>query len=198
MEEQADETQATQTPQTSEVSPLRYEQPRRGGAKTFVWLLILVLLIAAVVGGVIFVKGQGGKEEEEAITPTPTETPTPTPSPTPTATPTPTKKPTTTPTPTPTKKATKGLSIRVLNGSGITGAAKEASEYLSSLGYEIAGVGNAATQDFENTVLEIKKSKESLLAQLKIDLQTKYTLGTASATLSETDSADAVVTIGKK
>lgn len=172
---------------------------RRGGAgKKILLFLIVLLLLGGVVGGFIFLRGQAGKSEEEAITPTPTEFPTPTPtpqtSPTPTGKPTPTEKPT----PTPTKKPTKGITIRVLNGSGVAGAAREAADYLAGLGYEIAGTGNATSYDLDKTGIEIKKVKESFLAQLKIDLATKYSLGTTSATLSTTDSADAVVTVGKK
>ncbi|MBI1919233.1 LytR C-terminal domain-containing protein, partial [Candidatus Microgenomates bacterium] len=171
----------------------------RGGSKKFFWLLLALLVIAAAVGGFFLI---GGQQKEEEITPTPTPTEQPTPTPTPETSPTPTKKVTPSPTeklsPTPTKKPTKGLSVRVLNGSGVTGAAKEASDYLSGLGYEIAGTGNASTTDFGNTTIDIKSAKESLLPQLKIDLQTKYTIGTTSATLSASESADAVVTVGKK
>ncbi len=188
-----------------EVSPLRYNiptSPRRGGSKKFFWLLLALLVIAAAVGGFFLIGGQQ-KEEEITPTPTPTEQPTPTPTPPPAGgSPTPTKKVTPSPTeklsPTPTKKPTKGLSVKVLNGSGVYLAAKEASDYLSGLGYEIAGTGNASTTDFNNTTIDIKSAKESLLPQLKIDLQTKYTIGTTSATLSASESADAVVTVGKK
>lgn len=188
--------------QNPEVSPVRYDTTppvRRGGqGRKVLWFLLILLFLAAVIGGFLFISGRVGKSEEVNPTPTlapsPTSTPTSQPSPTPTGKPTPTK----TPTPTAAKKVTKNLSIRVLNGSGVTGAAKEAGDYLAGLGYEIAGVGNAQTSDFEKITIEIKKEKESLLAQLKIDLQTKYTIGTTSAALSATDSADAVVTVGKK
>ncbi|MBI2622044.1 LytR C-terminal domain-containing protein [Candidatus Microgenomates bacterium] len=204
-EEQKQElTTETDNNETSqeEVSPLRYNiptSPRRGGSKKFFWFVLVLLLAGAIIGGFVLIGGQQ-KEEEIAPTPTPTEQPSPTP--TPETSPTPTKKVTPSPTeklsPTPTKKPTKGLSVKVLNGSGVTGAAKEASDYLSGLGYEIAGTGNASTTDFENTTIDIKSAKESLLPQLKIDLQTKYTIGTTSATLSASESADAVVTVGKK
>lgn len=178
------------------ISPTR----RGGGGKKLLFFLIVLLLIGALAGGFFFINGQRGNSEETIPTPTPTEAPTSTPppaggSPTPTEKPTPTAKPS----PTPTKKPTKSLSIRVLNGGGVTGAAKDAADYLSGLGYEIVGTGNANDiGSFETTTIEIKKDKESLLAQLKIDLETKYTLGTTPATLSATESADAVVTVGKK
>lgn len=199
-EDKKDETQ-NEVIETPEVSPLRYDSPEpinRGsgqGKKILIISAILVLVLAGV-GGFFLIKGQ--TSEEVAPTPTPTETPSPTP--TSATTPTPTKKLTPTPvaSPSPTKKVTKNITIRVLNGRGTAGTAKEAADYLTSLGYDVVGTGNAASFDFESTTIEIKKSKESLLAQLKIDLQTKYTIGTSSATLAETDSADAVVTVGKK
>lgn len=187
--------------------PINYNiiSPTRRGGQGKKILLVLIILFLVVGGGIfIFARGRGGESEEIAPTPTPTETPASnaaSPTPTPEVSPTPTGKPTPTakPSPTPTKKATKGLSLRVLNGSGVTGAAKDAADYLSGLGYEIVGTGNANDiGSFETTTIEIKKDKESLLAQLKIDLQTKYALGTTSATLSATESADAIITVGKK
>lgn len=184
------------------VSPVHYgmaeSRSSNGAGKKIVLILLVLLLIAGAVGGFIFISGKQQTSQEEQITPTPTEVPTATP--TPAVSPTPTGKPTPTTkaTPTPTKKATKSITIRVLNGSGITGAAKDAADYLSSLGYEIVGTGNAATTDFENTTIEIKSAKESFLPQLKIDLQTKYTIGTTSANLATTQDSDAIVTVGKK
>lgn len=200
-EEQKNENQTTAQAQPQEENTtLRYDLPptRRSGSK-FMWL-VLALLIVAGIGGFMFLGSRQEGEEEVGPTPTPTEAVTPTPTSPPVGSPTPTSKPTPTEkvSPTPTKKPTKSLSVRVLNGSGVTGAAKEAADYLSSLGYEIAGTGNASATDFENTTINIKAAKESLLPQLKIDLQTKYTIGTTSATLSATDSADSVVTVGKK
>lgn len=195
-----DQTTAQSEPQ-EENTTLRYDLPpaRRSGSK-FVWLVLALVIVAVVVGGFMFLGNRGNEEEETAPSPTPTEVVTPTPTSPPSGTPTPTSKPSPTekPSPTPTKKPTKGLSVKVLNGSGVIGAAKQAADYLSSLGYEIVNVGNADTTDLEKTVINIKKAKESLLAQLKIDLETKYSLGTTSATLSATESADSVVTVGKK
>lgn len=190
----------------SQVSPAGIGGRGGGGMKRFFLPLIILLILGGLVyGGVSFLRSRG----ETIPTPTPIPTPMPTEEPTPTpqeATPTATKKPTPTkkPSPTPTKAATssattsKGLTVRVLNGTDIAGRAGATADFLKGLGYEIAGTGNAQTQDFEKATITIKKDKESLLATLKKDLETKYAVGTTSATLSSSADYDAVVTVGKQ
>lgn len=198
MEEEQTQGQQTTTSSPNNDYNIIAPSRRNDGGKKLLLIILVLLIVGGAVGGFIFISNQG-EQEEVAPTPTPTEVPSPTPTPAQT-TPTPTRKPTPTEklSPTPTKKATKSITLKVLNGSGVTGAARQAADYLSNLGYEILGVGNAPISDLEKTTIEIKKDKESSLAQLKIDLETKYSLGTTSATLSATESADAIVTVGKK
>lgn len=182
-----------------------------GGGKKFFWLLILIVIVALVAGGFYFVRVRGQSGEVAPFTPTPTplpsptpipeQTPTPTPTPAPEASPTPTKKPT--PTPTPVRSATsaaelkrQAISVQVLNGSGVTGAARKATDYLSGFFYTIAGTGNADNTDYEKTVIQTKK--EADLELLKADLGAQYEIGSASATLSSSSSYDALVIVGKK
>lgn len=190
----------------------RQESLQRGGengGNKFLWLLIPIILAALIGGGIFFLRSRQESEEIATLTPTPTATPSPTPTPTPEVsptpspkvTPTPTKKPT--PTPTPARTATtaaelkrQAISIQVLNGSGIAGAAKKAADYLASLFYTIAVTGNAENYNFEKTILETKKAAD--LDLLKADLEAQYEVGTASATLPSSSPYDAVVTIGKK
>lgn len=184
-----------------------------GGGKKFFWLLILIVIIALVGGGFFFVRVRGQSGEVAPFTPTPTplssptptpeQTPTPTPSasPTPQATPTPTKKPT--PTPTPARSATsaaelkrQAISVQVLNGNQVAGAAKKVADYLAGFFYTISGTGNADNYDYETTVIQTKK--EADLELLKADLGAQYEIGSASATLSSSSSYDALVIVGKK
>lgn len=174
-----------------------------GSPKRFILpVAIIIILLGLVLGGATFLRSR-----QEAIptpTPFPTQPPTPTSEPTPEATPTPTKKLTPTKKPTPTKEATasaaksKGLTVRVLNGSGITGRAAATADYLKELGYDIGGTGNADSDTFDKTTITIKKDKETLLATLKSDLSTKYSVGTTEATLAASESYDALVIIGKQ
>ncbi|MBI4100503.1 LytR C-terminal domain-containing protein [Candidatus Microgenomates bacterium] len=190
-----------------------------GSSRKHLWLAITVVALVLIIGGgVVAYKFTLGKESTEEVveevSPTPTLTPEPTPTPTPeiTSTPTPTKKPTPTPTkkpsPTPTMGSTQGaattaaelkrqaISVRVLNGGGVKGAAGSAADYLKGLGYTIESTGNAEKMpDFEKTVIEAKS--QETLTLLKEDLGKKYQLGTTSATLSSSASYDAIVTIGK-
>lgn len=176
-----------------------------GGKKTFIFIVVAIILVLALIfGGATYLRSRN--ESIPTPTPFPTEAPSPTPevSPTPEESPAPTKK-TATPTkkPTPTKEATtsaasKGLTVRVLNGSGIAGRAAGLADYLKGLGYEIGGTGNADSEDYDKSTITIKKDKESLLATLKSDVATKYSVGTTSATLSSSASYDAEVVIGKE
>ncbi len=188
----------------SQVSPQPTFTPQSGGGGGKKILLPIIIVIIILV--IIFGSGKFLGSRQQAI-PEPTPFPTPQPTSTPTPTPTPSVSPTPTPKATPTKKPTpaatssavtsKGLSVRVLNGSGIAGRAASTADYLKGLGYDIASTGNADKSDYENTQITIKSSKQSLLAGLKSDLAAKFKVGTKEATLSATDSADAEVILGK-
>lgn len=179
--------------------------PGKEGRGKLFWLILVVVLIAALAGGGVYLRSRQSGESEVEPTPEPTievtSTPTPTltttSTPTPKVSPTPTPKPKASPTPTPqVSVAPKNITVRVLNGSGVTGAGAKAADFLRSLGYEIASVGNAESEDYDKTTI-LAKNSQTLLS-LQTDLATKYEIGTASATLSATDSADVVVTIGKQ
>lgn len=185
----------------SQVAPQGMVSPQsRGGKQRFIIPILILVLLGALFAGGKFLSSKG----ETIPTPTPFPTPqeTPTPTPTPVVSPTPTPKATPTKKPTPTKEATssantKGLIVRVLNGSGVTGRAASLAEYLEGLGYGIGGTGNADNSDYDKGTITIKSSKENLLTTLKTDVATKYSVGTTSATLASTESYDALVIIGK-
>ncbi len=179
------------TPQTSNKS------------KKFLFAIIFLILLG---GGIFaaqkFFFGQETKIEELATTPTPTEYqfPTDTPTPTPTSEP---ESPTATPTVTvnPVDQATgldrSTLSIEIQNGSGEVGAASKGSDILKSFGYKIISTGNADNFDYENATIKVKSTKTNFLALLKKDLGFSYTIGSASADLDSSSTADALVIIGK-
>ncbi len=177
-------------------------------SRIIVIIVVVVLLIGALLGGLYFL---GAKQKSsQSVTPTPTQVPTQTPMPTatPSATlsPSPTRKPTAVPTksvPTPTKAATttsgalqrSDLSLAVLNGSGVSGAAKEMSSYLSGLGYAIKTVGNADNENYAGITVRVKKSKSDYLSLLKSDIAKKS--ASVSASVSDTIGDDAEVIVGK-
>lgn len=191
------------------------QKTENGGGKNFILLLIIIVVIAIIGGGVFLFRIKGKSEQIAPLTPTPTpiltSTPTPTPEQTltPTASPSPTPKtkvtptPTNKPTPTPQRSATsaaelkrQAISVQVLNGSGVTGAARKVADYLSGFFYTIAGTGNTDNTDYDKTVIQTKKEED--LELLKADLGAQYEIGTASANLSSSSSYDALVIIGKK
>lgn len=174
-------------------STLSPQQGSGGGRKIILAIIAIMAVVAVIFGAGKFL---GSRQQEiPQPTPFPTQEPTATPTPMPETTPTPTPK--TTPKPTAAAVTSKGLSVRVLNGSGIAGRAASTADYLKGLGYDIASTGNADKSDYDNTQITIKSGKQSLLADLKSDLAKKFQIGTTSATLSATDSADAEVILGK-
>lgn len=175
----------------------------------FLIFFVAVLILGSVVFAVSKFNEAGKKEKaEKSSLPTPTEFifPTDTPTPTPKKTEvSPTPK-TTTPSPTPAKSSTdkvtgldrSKLSIAVLNGSGVVGAASKASDALKGLGYEVVRAGNAESFTYDSTVIKVKNSKKSYVNLLKKDLGEFYTIGSASAILEESASEDAVIIVGKE
>ncbi len=183
-----------------------YDKPKKSGNML---RFIIILLVIIGIGG-FGVYSFWGKENKQSIevtpvvpTPTdfvfPTEALTVTLAPSVTATPSAKK----TPTPTVSSKDTKTgldralLNIQILNGSGVVGAATKMSEILKELGYNISSAGNADTFDYENLTIQVKSTVGTYLPLLKSDLSSSYTIGSTSATLSASSSADAVVIIGK-
>lgn len=182
--------------------------PRRRNPKRFFMLLASIVVIALLLFGAFnLLAGDNASDISSDITPTPTEFITEAP----TETPTPTEEKTPTPTSTPTKassaavdsvdKATgldrSTLKVAVENGSGETGVAAKASDFLEGLGYNVVSVGNADTQDFQNVTIQVKSTKSNFLTLLKKDLSANYTVGTTSSDLDAASSADALVIIGQ-
>lgn len=88
------------------------------------------------------------------------------------------------------------LSVLVQNGNGKFGSATEGSEVLKTFGYHVIGTENANNFDYQQTAILVKETKKQYLPLLQKDLSTLYRIGSSSATLSASSSADAVVIIG--
>ena len=150
------------------------------------WIIIpTAFLVGGLVGGLITYFSGMSKLSQKALTPAPTFVPSQSLTPSPSATPS-------------SEIKRSDLKIQVLNGSGVSGAAGKAMEYLESVGYKDVAVGNAKTSDFSQTEIAIKKEKESYLKILSDDLSEKYQISSKSATLDKASKYDAVVTLGKK
>jgi len=86
--------------------------------------------------------------------------------------------------------------IKVLNGSGIGGAAAKGKEILESEKFVIEEIGNAETSDYEKTVIKAKKEVPSaFLSTLKSVLEKTYLLD-ANKELEDSEEVDVVIIIG--
>lgn len=179
--------------------------------RKLVRFLLIGIVLVGVGFGVFKLLGSSKKTDEarEEAKSADTSLPTNTPAPTIEATLTPSLSPTTAPTNTPTPKPTANpvdkesgldrskLSIEVLNGSGTAGVGKKASTFLGDLGYKIASTGNADHYNYEKVSIEIRSGKSDFLSLLKKDLSGSYSIGSSSASLSASSSADARIIVGK-
>lgn len=113
------------------------------------------------------------------------------------ATPTPTPTPKITPTPTP--QVTRGaISIEILNGGGVPGAASKMKKFLEDKGYKVAGTTNADAYTYDKTEVLVKPDGGAFLTLLTNDLSSTYSLGTSAATLDSSVQYDARVIVGKQ
>ncbi len=155
-------------------------QPVEGtkSSKKIFWVLIILFtLLGAAAGGMgIYLQNRGSK-----------------------ASPSPTPEAMASPTSTPMVELDKtAISIQILNGSGITGAAKAAQDYLEGQGYTISAVGNADSSDYEAMIIAVKDDKKDYFAQLKKALATKYTVEDQADMVASSIKYDVVITIGKE
>ncbi len=172
--------------------------------KKFIYVIILLVILVGFFLTKNFFFGSNKQKEVPIITPTPTEYQFPTDTPIPSTNPTSEPKSTVTPATKAVNPVDAGtgldrstLSIEIQNGSGVTGAASKASDVLKSFGYKISAIGNADNNDYGNTTIKVKSTKTNFLALLKKDLGFSYTVGSTSADLSSSSTADALVIIGK-
>jgi hypothetical protein len=113
------------------------------------------------------------------------------------ATPTPIKTTKmTSPTPMPTKAVDlTAYNIKILNGSGVNGAASKLKTELTTDGFTVVSAGNADKSDYTDTIIAVKKDLNAdYLNKLKEVLKKEFNLG-QDAQLSDTDAKEADVTI---
>ena len=174
-----------ETPRTEPEVRLRSMEPAPTGSekKIIIYAVIALVLIGLGVGGfLLFTKGKN--EPEVAPIPTPVAIPT--------------AMPTEAPEPTPAVELERGdLSIQVLNGGGVAGAAGAAEEYLKGLGYVVADTGNAANFDYELTQIMIKPDSSAYKSLLISDLEEKYELASELGEVDEDSKYDVIVIVGK-
>lgn len=97
-----------------------------------------------------------------------------------------------TPTPAPETGLERGeITVEVLNGSGVTGAAGVFAEKLENLGYEIGEVGNATATD--QNELYVQEELEEELSVLYNDLKDELGIGEVTGYLEDSEATARVV-----
>ena len=116
-------------------NPTMYEQgsrEKKSGKKLLIIIIILILLLS---GGYFALR--------RVIQPAPVTTPAPVPTPAPTSQPVLNRS---------------NWSLEILNGSGVTGAAKKIADKIQALGYPVVKTGNADKDSYVLSQILVKKS----------------------------------------
>lgn len=100
-----------------------------------------------------------------------------------------------TPTPTPQIKREK-IKIKILNGSGTSGKASDVKSVLTDKGYQEILTANADNFDYEQSEIQVKKTKSETASIVTADLK-EYVTTFKQTTLAEKEAADVVMIIGK-
>ena len=182
-----------------------FQAPRKKSGKRIIVILIFIILLmiggyfvsSSLFGSNNSTTNEGPTSTPEEVTPTEEPTPTPEESPTPEASETPAAKPTSNPIDKTSGIDRSKFSVQVQNGSGVAGVGSKGSDFIKSLGYKVASVGNADNFNYENVTILVKSGSSNFLSLLKSDIGKQYTVGSSSATLSASSSADALIIIGK-
>ena len=188
----------------SPISQFNYSSETSKKPKKFVYFVIFFVIIIGffLIKNIFF--GSNKQKEELTPTPAPTEFQFPTDTPTPSVSPKKSEEPTPTtaikainPVDSSTGLDRSTLSIEIQNGSGEVGVAAKGAGVLKDFGYKISSTGNADNYDYTEVTIKVKSTKTNFLALLKKDLGFSYTVGSASADLDSSSTADALVIIGK-
>lgn len=166
---------------------MQSEPEHRTNMKLVFFVTILTALIVGFIAGGVYVYVTGVADNTDLTEVTPV--PSPSGNTTDTATtPTPSAKPVV-------KLDT--LTVNVLNGSGIIGAAGKVKASLENAGFKVTGTGNAANYNFKNTVIQVKTGTSAeVIDALKKSLS-DYVVEEGDA-LAASSKFDIVVTAGKQ
>jgi hypothetical protein len=161
------------------------EVEKKSGSKfkVFLGFFVLLLVIAAVVGGVFYYqKGVGGMieptDQEDQKEPGVTV-----------------EEPSATPTEEPLDLSS--YRVSVLNGSGVAGAAANAKDELEEAGFEEVNIGNADSSDYDSTVVSKKESvDEKVFEKVRDTLSNDYSVVKSDENLEEDSTYDVIIILG--
>jgi hypothetical protein len=160
---------SSETETTLSERPLEEEVPlEKTNRKLFMAGLIVVLFIFGVTGWVFYLTNRYAEEttqEEITLEEGATEEPTATPAPI---------------------QLERGeITLEILNGSGVAGAAGDAAEVFEALGYEDVEIGNA--DETEGTELYVSSDVEGLIDVLLEDVEEELDISSISGELDDSD-----------
>ncbi len=87
-------------------------------------------------------------------------------------------------------------SFEVLNGSGVTGAAKKVADKIQELGYQVIKTGNADKSNYEKTQILIQKDLMEKIDLVAADLKDVIRIASVAGELKDS-TASARIIIGK-
>ncbi|HSX58122.1 MAG TPA: LytR C-terminal domain-containing protein [Candidatus Saccharimonadales bacterium] len=87
-------------------------------------------------------------------------------------------------------------SVVVLNGTNTPHLASGAKDFLTSQGYSVVSTGNADNTNYEQTTLQVKASKQAIVADLTSTLKQRYSLIVGS-NLEESATSDVIIILGR-
>lgn len=165
----------------AEIGGESIDEPKK--SKLWIIIAIIVIILVLVGGALWYFRENVLKRFSVGVKPTPTQTVVKN-------------------TPTPATDSAKmeidlsEYSIRVLNGSGISGIAGETKDILEAEDFNVEEIGNADSSDYEGTVIKAKGHVPSeFLEKLKEALEETYILD-ASEDLEDSEDFDVIVIIG--
>lgn len=159
---------------------------RKFSLKLLFALTVLIALVIGFIAGGLYVYTTGMQnanseevEPEESLESIATPEPTPSPS------------------PTPEPVDISELTVSVLNGSGVIGAAGNAENLLEDAGFTVGNTGNASRFNYTDTVIQVKEDvPQSVIDQLEETLSEDYSVEIGD-NLPDTSQYDIVVTVGR-
>lgn len=156
----------------------------------FIWGIVLLAIFGAI-GAVIAFFGQGSVTLSTVpITPVESQPTTEVPAEAVVESPT--------PSPATSEVVKSDVSIQVLNGGGVKGAAGLMKTLLENAGYTVENVGNAAEYTYESTEIYVKPDLEAYLTVLENDIKSEYIVGKKEATLEDDVPYDVRIIVGSE
>ncbi len=193
-EEQAVTENQDEEPEKTESEPVKksfivnkdnspmYEQSSKEKKSGKKFLIIIVILIL-ILGGGYFAnkKFRVSSQVRNVIQPTPVSSSAPVPTPAPTSQPVLNRS---------------DWSFEILNGSGITGVAKQIADKIQTLGYPVVKTGNADKDNYSKTQILVKKSLQDRVELIIVDLKDIIKIASVAGELKDS-TASARIIIGK-